>query len=603
MCKGNCLWLAALFRNIEAACFCGMALMLAPFTEQRLAQCDLRCGDRRAGLGICSKQDGCGAAVSCPSFQAFRSWTRVRHLSYGRCETNNPQSRCLEGAGQVLSLLGVNRRTLICQYQRINWTRKALLFSHAGSLHGAAGSVRFTSACLTLQSNLVLDVNPGEVPAFTALRNDWSGKANTRHSRPGRVDFESLQSRCDLVFAPSTTSLAQLPYAPAKLAVARDHFTLQTAESEPALPPDIPLQAGQVVEQSRRSRLLWPLCRGRTGDPAAQQTFHAGVSKEALAEIAASVRPPAAMPRKALPAPRGWGRVGRRHSGIWRRFWLSGSTIQGCSRENKILGEMQKEKKSGKDRSLEAILDRAEGGSAKESGSGSRSKVAALRSLQGLLKSSPALVYSAVEKHLQMDSDRAGAMPGITSSNVTVRGWLEHKSRNPELPLLYQSGLVHSRDMGCSSWRKPRATRPSCAGFRHDGSAGVPQTVVVAGVGGDYRPPDAWESPDSALVDTRRELFMDKLKEIADYREKKGMLGGQARAEVASPCTNAIPISFISRHEMARHLDFSKRVTANSVISGDGHASGQVAATVLHKAYELCSGCKRHNIECKALAA
>ena len=204
---------------------------------------------------------------------------------------------------------------------------------------------------------------------------------------------------------------------------------------------------------------------------------------------------------------------------------------------------MHKEKKSGKDRSLEVILDRAEGGSAKESGSGSRSKVAALRSLQGLLKSSPALVYSAVEKHLQMDSDRAGAMPGITSSNVTVGGWLEHRSRHPELPLLSQSGLVHSRDMGCSSWRKPRGgTRPSCAGSRHDGSAGVPQTVVAAGVGGDHRPPDAWESPDSALVDSRCELFMDKLKEIGDYREKKGKLGGQAREEVTSLCTNAIPI-------------------------------------------------------------
>ena len=174
MCKGKCLWLAALPRNVEAAYFFGMALTLVPFTELRLAQCDLRCGDRRAGLGICSKQDGCGAAASCPSSQAFRSWTRARHLSYGRCETNNPRSRCLEGAGpagQVSSILGVNRRILICQYQRINWTRKALLFSHAGSLHGAAGSVRFTSACLTLQSNLVLDVNPGEVPAFTALRN------------------------------------------------------------------------------------------------------------------------------------------------------------------------------------------------------------------------------------------------------------------------------------------------------------------------------------------------------------------------------------------------------------------------------------------------
>ena len=63
--------LAALPRKVEAAYFFGMALTLAPFTEQRLAQCDLRCGDRQAGLGICCKQDGCGAAASCPSFQAF----------------------------------------------------------------------------------------------------------------------------------------------------------------------------------------------------------------------------------------------------------------------------------------------------------------------------------------------------------------------------------------------------------------------------------------------------------------------------------------------------------------------------------------------------
>ena len=172
-----------------------MALTLAPFTEQRLAQCDLRCGDRRAGLGICSEHDGCGAAASCPSFQAFRSWTRVRHLSYGRCETNNPQSRCLEGAGQVLSLLGVNRRTLICQYQRINWTRKALLFSHAGSLHGAAGSVRFTSACLTLQSNLALQ---GKSPRSRPC--EMTGAARPTKGTPGLAGSISKVSSHDVTW-------------------------------------------------------------------------------------------------------------------------------------------------------------------------------------------------------------------------------------------------------------------------------------------------------------------------------------------------------------------------------------------------------------------
>ena len=114
-----------------------------------------------------------------PHSKRFRSWTRVRHLSYGRCETNNPQSRCLEGAGLVSSLLGVDRRTPICQSQRINWTRKALLFSHAGSLHGAAGCVCFMSACLTLQSNLALDVNPGSKPGRLATLQGQSRRPST----------------------------------------------------------------------------------------------------------------------------------------------------------------------------------------------------------------------------------------------------------------------------------------------------------------------------------------------------------------------------------------------------------------------------------------
>lgn len=81
---------------------------------------------------------------------------------------------------------------------------------------------------------------------------------------------------------------------------------------------------------------------------------------------------------------------------------------------SKLLLAMNREKKLKKDKSLEGILDYAEGGSAlgKES-SGSRSKAAALRSLRGMLKKQPALLYKAIETRMQEDWDSMGLMPGI----------------------------------------------------------------------------------------------------------------------------------------------------------------------------------------------
>ena len=68
----------------------------------------------------------------------------------------------------------------------------------------------------------------------------------------------------------------------------------------------------------------------------------------------------------------------------------------------KIVKDMRKEKKQAKDKGSD--IDRAEGGgSHREAGGSSRSKAAALRSLQHLLVSDPTLIYQAIEKNLQAD--------------------------------------------------------------------------------------------------------------------------------------------------------------------------------------------------------
>ena len=186
-----------------------------------------------------------------------------------------------------------------------------------------------------------------------------------------------------------------------ELALQETQATLATMQGQNKR-PSTPLKA----EPKRRAQIenAPPGWLGGLDPLVAQQALQAGVSKEALAEIAASLQPRAAVPQKSLPAPnmnrmnREAGEPSSDEDGEeWEDDVLAYGGASGSQDQlskavlqmSKILGEMHKEKKSGKDRSLEAILDRAEGGSAKEPGSGSRSKAAALRSLQGCSSQTP----------------------------------------------------------------------------------------------------------------------------------------------------------------------------------------------------------------------
>ena len=95
----------------------------------------------------------------------------------------------------------------------------------------------------------------------------------------------------------------------------------------------------------------------------------------------------------------------------------------------KLMTDMQKEKKVRKAKSLDAILDRAESGYAKDSASSARSKSAALLSLQKLLKTDPKMIYTSIEQRLQEDWELSSLQPGQTAHTISARGWIEHRSR------------------------------------------------------------------------------------------------------------------------------------------------------------------------------
>ena len=103
---------------------------------------------------------------------------------------------------------------------------------------------------------------------------------------------------------------------------------------------------------------------------------------------------------------------------------------------------------------LDAILDRAESGSTTDVATVSRSKAAALRSLQMLLTKDPKLLYTALEKYLQGDWELSTVQPGISRGGVTARGWLEHRSQIRGFPSSVPPGFSVRATPGAGFWHQ-----------------------------------------------------------------------------------------------------------------------------------------------------
>ena len=124
-----------------------------------------------------------------------------------------------------------------------------------------------------------------------------------------------------------------------------------------------------------------------------------------------------------------------------------------------------------KDRSLEAILDRAESGAPKDSSSSgsSRSHSAALRSLQRLLVDNPKLIYQEIERLMAEDWEQGSSLPGVSHLPTTARGWLEHRSKIGAF-----AGAIRPSWIMAGAWDDPpgRSHRP-CPGTPSPGSCSL----------------------------------------------------------------------------------------------------------------------------------
>ena len=333
----------------------------------------------------------------------------------------------------------------------------------------------------------------------------WLGFLNEEFVE--RVNFPER----DLVFGHDPRGRALVPFGEALYAVANDHFAFVTAESGAGafdggdkIAPELEARFSQIeagiraIQDALRSPGALPLSPGppAPATPAAPPGLDPGVVQQARAagidEAAGS---------------------GTRRS--------KGSAL---------------EKKESRGRGLNGILDQAEGiGSARSTGS-ARSKASALRSLQGLLRSE---LYQTIEGFLLEDWAQTAAARGVDNPAVTARGWLEHRSRiqNYQTTVRFAwmlGGIWDCLRQGRVDEARARAALGVAAADQtaHDRGSWLLASKVLLehappfAVFGHHALPEGWEAQHSRLLDPRWvELYMHKLKDFAEFQEKKFRLG------------------------------------------------------------------------------
>lgn len=338
---------------------------------------------------------------------------------------------------------------------------------------------------------------------------------------------------------PGEDDQRRLPYGPALVAVCQDHFTFVTAESQVPLPPGLTVAPPSDVEArlARMEEMLTQFLAQSVPDEPVVAT-----SKKKAAR-------PSALRKKGVPV------VGESDEEEESEDEVAGGSglpsaadpVQHAVLQlTKLVSHLSEDKIRKKDKGLESMLDRAEGGgSAKEPGSFSRSRAAALRTLQKTLKSNPSLIYKALEQNMLEDWEDVGNLPGLSNSSVSARGWMEHRSRIQAYPAAIRSGwaiagIWDSLRGGRHEEARARAGLALAALDQQSCDRG--SFLLAAEVSLESPPPyssfqshsapEPFELPHSKLLDPRWvELMMSRLRDLSEYQEKKMKLSAPRKVE------------------------------------------------------------------------
>jgi hypothetical protein len=174
------------------------------------------------------------------------------------------------------------------------------------------------------------------------------------------------------------------------------------------------------------------------------------------------------------------------------------------------------------------------------------SKSAALRSLRKLLIQQPELIYRAIEQKMEEDWIQAGTLPGASSSSsITARGWLEHRSKIQNFQVPVRAAWSVAGIWDCLRQGRHEEARARCAlAVASLDQLGVDKGswLVASEVCLEDAPPfssfaahqplENWESPHSKLIDERwLELFLAKLRDIHDFQDKKMKLASGSKKQ------------------------------------------------------------------------
>ena len=417
----------------------------------------------------------------------------------------------------------------------------------------------------------------------------WVGLLDPTYEGWVSFDFELPE-----VDFPGSAEQQRVPYAPALVAVCQDHFTFMSAESHMSAPPGLdPLEVRMAkmeelmleVKQALGGQSLRPMpflatpkpastrpsalkkskrdaARSSTDQPdvppnldaaVAQQALQSGVSPAVLREMAGIVGPQGVREKVTFDPSAVIGTNGEEEEESAVEDFADVGTAEASDpmqsavlHLTKLVSQMGEEKIRRKDRSLESLLDSAEGhGHAKEVGGYARSRAAALRELQRSLKKNPQLIYKSLEQRLMEDWEDVASQPGIVQGGVTARGWLEHRSRVQSFPASIRAGWALAGIWDCLRAGKvdEARARTGLALAQLDQQACDRGNFLLAAeislenappysAFSCHLPPEPWESPHSRLIDPRwMDLMMNRLKEVADFQEKKLKLSGPRRQE------------------------------------------------------------------------
>eukprot|EP00438_Fugacium_kawagutii_P028400 Skav205713 [mRNA] locus=scaffold608:44665:46853:- [translate_table: standard] len=387
------------------------------------------------------------------------------------------------------------------------------------------------------------------------------------------VNLEEQLSLADVAlvaFPLDSDGFALIPYGPALVAMAQDHFTFHTATEagekdntdrrlsslednlaklttmmEKLLPQASPSKhtgyrepALKKKPEKKQSARIPP----GLNPMVAQQALQAGVSQEALAEVGALVGfSPTQLPATAQ-APDQKELTSEEEEAEAAGAGLADPMSKAVVQLTHIVQSMHADRKKKKDRSLDAILDVAEYGSAKEStgaSSSSRSHAAALRSLQRTLQENPKLLHQEIERRMAEDWESTSLMPGTAHRPTSARAWLEHRSKVGNFagairPAWMLAGALDDLRSGAID----RARARLCLGLAaYDQQSYDRGSWLLAaemslehpppyGAFAGRLPPDVWEQPHTRLVDPRWfDVMVSRVRNLADYHDKKSKLG------------------------------------------------------------------------------